>query len=56
MYRRISLPQMMLATVIGIAGGYYIYKPIYEQYNWEQRTLKNKAPPVQEGQKKSMEN
>ncbi|XP_069766552.1 protein PIGBOS1 [Narcine bancroftii] len=32
---RLTFPQMCLAVVLGVAGGIYIYKPLYEQYRLE---------------------
>ncbi|XP_053318503.1 protein PIGBOS1 [Spea bombifrons] len=43
MFRGLSFPQLFLATFLGVAGGVYIYKPIYEQYYWEKKTLKADA-------------
>ncbi|KAE8617679.1 hypothetical protein XENTR_v10009162 [Xenopus tropicalis] len=47
MYRRLSLPQLFLATFLGVAGGVYIYKPIFEQYMWEQKSLKQEAQTIE---------
>ncbi|XP_069078537.1 protein PIGBOS1 [Pleurodeles waltl] len=48
MFRRFTVPQMLLASLVGIAGGFYIYKPIYEQYYWDNRTTKETEDKPQE--------
>ncbi|XP_078540994.1 protein PIGBOS1 [Lissotriton helveticus] len=53
MFRRFTLPQMLLASLIGIVGGYYIYKPIYQQYYWDSRTTKGTEEMPQQEEKKN---
>nr|XP_015198614.1 PREDICTED: protein PIGBOS1-like [Lepisosteus oculatus]XP_015198615.1 PREDICTED: protein PIGBOS1-like [Lepisosteus oculatus]XP_015198616.1 PREDICTED: protein PIGBOS1-like [Lepisosteus oculatus] len=31
-FRRLPFSQIAMATVVGFAGGLYVYKPIYEKY------------------------
>nr|XP_033789831.1 protein PIGBOS1 [Geotrypetes seraphini]XP_033789832.1 protein PIGBOS1 [Geotrypetes seraphini] len=50
---RFNIPQILLATLLGVAGGVYIYKPMCEQYYREQKTLKDTLAPAQEAEKKS---
>ncbi|MEE6503012.1 hypothetical protein FKM82_004710 [Ascaphus truei] len=50
MYRRFNFAQIVFATVLGVAGGVYIYKPIFEQYRWDQRH--EKAPTAEDLGKK----
>ncbi|KAM4747896.1 protein PIGBOS1 isoform 1-T2 [Rhinophrynus dorsalis] len=52
MFRRLSLPQLFLATILGVAGGVYIYKPIFEQYMWDQKKLKDHVQSVEAVDKK----
>ncbi|XP_030046090.1 protein PIGBOS1 [Microcaecilia unicolor] len=53
MHGRFSIPQILLATLLGIAGGLYIYKPIYEQYYWDQKKLKATLATAEEAEKKN---
>ncbi|XP_018110943.1 protein PIGBOS1 [Xenopus laevis] len=53
MYRRFSFPQIFLATLLGVAGGVYIYKPMFEQYAWEQKHPKQEASTIETVGKKS---
>ncbi|KAK6475173.1 protein PIGBOS1 [Huso huso] len=55
-FGRLSFSQIALVTLIGVAGGVYVYKPIYEQYNKEQRLLKEKKEPQQLGEQKENSN
>ncbi|XP_053575879.1 protein PIGBOS1 [Bombina bombina] len=43
MFRRLSFTQLLIATVVGVSGGVYIYKPIFEQYRWDQKHLKTEV-------------
>ncbi|XP_067411982.1 protein PIGBOS1 [Emydura macquarii macquarii] len=52
MYPRISLPPIFLAAVLGVAGGFYIYKPILEQYHKNQNKLKENLQAPEELQEK----
>ncbi|XP_072472176.1 protein PIGBOS1 [Notamacropus eugenii] len=55
MYGRLTFPQMLLASVLGVAGGIYIYQPIFEQYSRDQKILKEKTQSVQESLEKKSE-
>ncbi|XP_020375534.1 protein PIGBOS1 [Rhincodon typus] len=35
--RRLPFSQLTLAAVLGVAGGLYVYKPIFQRYSLEQR-------------------
>ncbi|XP_042199957.1 protein PIGBOS1-like [Callorhinchus milii] len=37
MFGRLSFPQMSLMTALGVAGGLYVYKPIFQQLSLESR-------------------
>ncbi|XP_042543726.1 protein PIGBOS1 [Dipodomys merriami] len=52
MFGRLTLPQMLFATILGIAGGIYIYQPIFEQYARDQEELKEKMKLAQESEEK----
>ncbi|XP_017398861.1 protein PIGBOS1 [Cebus imitator] len=52
MFKRLTLPQLVFATVLGIAGGVYIYQPIFEQLAKDQKELKEKLQLVQESEEK----
>ncbi|XP_052570275.1 protein PIGBOS1 [Peromyscus eremicus] len=52
MLRRVTLPQLVFATFLGIAGGVYIYQPIFEQYSREQKEFKEKVKLLQESEEK----
>ncbi|KAM8972833.1 protein PIGBOS1 [Pelodytes ibericus] len=41
MVRGLPFTQILMATVLGVAGGIYIYKPIFEKLAWEQKHLKS---------------
>ncbi|OCT86962.1 hypothetical protein XELAEV_18020652mg [Xenopus laevis] len=44
---------IFLATLLGVAGGVYIYKPMFEQYAWEQKHPKQEASTIETVGKKS---
>ncbi|XP_024060703.2 protein PIGBOS1 [Terrapene carolina triunguis] len=50
MYGKVPLPHIFLGALLGVAGGIYIYKPIFEQYHRKQNKLKEKlqAPELEE--------
>ncbi|CAK6432212.1 unnamed protein product [Pipistrellus nathusii] len=52
MFGRVTLPQMLFAGILGIAGGIYIFQPIFEQYSRDQKELKEKLKLVEESEKK----
>ncbi|XP_050996600.1 protein PIGBOS1 [Acomys russatus] len=52
MLGRLTLPQLLFAAVLGVAGGMYIYQPIFEQYSRDQKELKEKAKLLQEPEEK----
>ncbi|XP_074862957.1 protein PIGBOS1 [Carettochelys insculpta] len=43
-------PHIFVGALLGIVGGIYIYKPIFEQYHKDQNKLKEKlqTPELQE--------
>ncbi|XP_023579867.1 protein PIGBOS1 [Octodon degus] len=51
-FGRLSLPQLLLAGVVGIAGGIYIYQPIFEQYSRDQKASKKKVELTEESEEK----
>ncbi|XP_021571449.1 protein PIGBOS1 [Carlito syrichta] len=53
MFGRLTLPQLLFATFLGIAGGIYIYQPIFEQYSRDQKGIKEELKLAQETEKKS---
>lgn len=52
MFGRVTLPQALFAGILGIAGGIYIYQPIFEQYSRDQKELKEKLKLAEESEKK----
>ena len=44
--------QLLFASLLGIAGGIYIYQPIFEQYSRDQKELKEKMKLVQDSEEK----
>ncbi|XP_037551992.1 protein PIGBOS1-like [Nematolebias whitei] len=46
---RLTFPQMACATVLGIAGGFYIYKPYFDQSVKNLGQQNQDAPKKQEG-------
>lgn len=52
MFGRWSLPQLLFAGILGIAGGIYIYQPIFEQYYRDQKALKKKMELTKESEEK----
>ncbi|XP_069315688.1 protein PIGBOS1 [Eulemur rufifrons] len=53
MFGRLTLPELLFASILGIASGIYIYQPIFEQYSRDQKALKEKLKLAQESEKKS---
>ncbi|XP_023578655.1 protein PIGBOS1-like [Octodon degus] len=53
MFGRLSLPQLLFAGIMGIAGGIYIYQPIFEQYFRDQKASK-KVELTEEPEEKLM--
>ncbi|XP_021109132.1 protein PIGBOS1-like [Heterocephalus glaber] len=53
MFGRLSLPRLLFAGIVGIAGGIYIYQPIFEQYSKDQKTLKKKVELTEESKEKT---
>ncbi|XP_055517241.1 protein PIGBOS1 [Leucoraja erinacea] len=46
----LTFPQLTLAAVVGVAGGLYIYRPLYKQYRLEQAKAQgNPAPGAESG-------
>ncbi|XP_021116963.1 protein PIGBOS1-like [Heterocephalus glaber] len=54
MFGRLSLLQLLFTGIVGIAGGIYIYQPIFEQYFRGQKTLKKKVELTEESKEKLM--
>ncbi|XP_032767446.1 protein PIGBOS1 [Rattus rattus] len=52
MLGRLTLPQLLFAAALGVAGGMYIYQPIFEQYSRDQKELKEKVKILQESEEK----
>ncbi|XP_067827635.1 protein PIGBOS1 [Heptranchias perlo] len=54
---RLTWPQLALVTVLGVAGGLYVYKPIYQQYSLEQRKARERvrAGPAQQKEGEAVE-
>nr|XP_023421708.1 protein PIGBOS1 isoform X3 [Cavia porcellus]XP_023421709.1 protein PIGBOS1 isoform X3 [Cavia porcellus]XP_023421710.1 protein PIGBOS1 isoform X3 [Cavia porcellus] len=52
MFGRLTLPQVLLAGIMGIAGGIYIYQPIFERYSRDQKSLKKKVELTEESEEK----
>lgn len=52
MFGRLTFPQLLFASLLGIAGGIYIYQPIFEQYSRDQKELKEKMKLVQDSEEK----
>ncbi|XP_077604418.1 protein PIGBOS1 [Crocuta crocuta] len=52
MFGRLTLPQLLFASILGIAGGMYIYQPIFEQYYRDQMEFKKKLKLTQESEEK----
>ncbi|XP_075714087.1 protein PIGBOS1 [Rhinoderma darwinii] len=41
MMHRLPFGQLFLASLLGFAGGVYIYKPLFQQYLFERKTLES---------------
>ncbi|XP_072258455.1 protein PIGBOS1 [Pyxicephalus adspersus] len=41
MYRKLPFHQLSIAVILGVVGGVYIYKPLFQKYVFEQRQLKD---------------
>ena len=52
MFGRLTFPQLLFASLLGIAGGICIYQPIFEQYSRDQKELKEKMKLVQDSEEK----
>uniref|UniRef100_A0A8C6D995 PIGB opposite strand 1 n=1 Tax=Moschus moschiferus TaxID=68415 RepID=A0A8C6D995_MOSMO len=52
MFGRLTFPQLLFASLLGIAGGIYIYQPIFEQYSRDRKELKEKMKLVQDSEEK----
>ncbi|XP_017736923.1 protein PIGBOS1 [Rhinopithecus roxellana] len=50
MFRRLTFPHLLFTTILGIAGGIYIFQPVFEQYAKDQKELKGQS--VQESEEK----
>ncbi|XP_049981511.1 protein PIGBOS1-like [Alexandromys fortis] len=52
MLRRLTVSQVLFAVALGIAGGMYIYQPIFEQYSRNQKELEEKLQGFQAAEEK----
>ncbi|XP_041535769.1 protein PIGBOS1 isoform X1 [Microtus oregoni] len=52
MLRRLTVSQVLFAVALGIAGGMYIYQPIFEQYSRDQKELEEKLQGFQAAEEK----
>ncbi|KAM5235924.1 protein PIGBOS1 [Ctenodactylus gundi] len=52
MFGKPTFPQLLFAGILGIAGGIYIYQPLFEQYSRDQKELKEKVKLAQEAEEK----
>ncbi|XP_045305637.1 protein PIGBOS1 [Leopardus geoffroyi] len=52
MFGRLTLPQLLFASILGIGGGMYIYQPIFEQYYRDKMEFKKKLKLTQESEEK----
>ncbi|XP_020141501.1 protein PIGBOS1 [Microcebus murinus] len=52
MFKRLTLPELLFASILGIASGVYIFQPVFEQYSRDQKELKEKLQLAQESEKK----
>ncbi|XP_045142451.1 protein PIGBOS1 isoform X2 [Echinops telfairi] len=52
MFGRLTLPQLLFASLLGVTGGIYIYQPIFEQYSKNQQALKERAKLSHESEEK----
>ncbi|XP_021796277.2 cell cycle progression protein 1 isoform X8 [Papio anubis] len=50
MFRRLTLSHLLFTTILGIAGGVYVFQPVFEQYAKDQKELKVQL--VQESEEK----
>ncbi|XP_043934888.1 protein PIGBOS1 [Protopterus annectens] len=46
-FGRLTFFQMVAMTFLGVAGGVYVYKPIFEQYTKDQKLLKENEQATQ---------
>ncbi|XP_053525971.1 protein PIGBOS1 [Artibeus jamaicensis] len=52
MFRRLTFPQLLFASILGIAGGIYIFQPIFQQNSRDQKELKEKLKLAEESEEK----
>ncbi|CAO2634356.1 Protein PIGBOS1 [Lemmus lemmus] len=52
MFRGLTVSQLLFAVALGIAGGMYIYQPIFEQYSRDQKELEEKVQRFQASEEK----
>ncbi|XP_075387678.1 protein PIGBOS1 [Tenrec ecaudatus] len=52
MFGRLTFPQMLFASLLGVAGGIYIFQPIFEQYSRDQQALKERVKLSHESEEK----
>ncbi|XP_019389089.1 PREDICTED: protein PIGBOS1 [Crocodylus porosus] len=51
MFGRLTFTQKILGMVLGVAGGVYIYKPIFDQFRREQKQIKEELEVPQDAAK-----
>ncbi|XP_055971618.1 protein PIGBOS1 [Sorex fumeus] len=52
MFGRLTFPQLLFASILGIAGGIYIYQPIFEQYFRDQKELRENVKSAPDSKEK----
>ncbi|XP_069838677.1 protein PIGBOS1 [Dendropsophus ebraccatus] len=53
MFGRLPFGQLFLAVVLGVAGGVYIYKPLFEQYRFEQQASQSDVTATDSAKKEN---
>ncbi|XP_036909835.1 protein PIGBOS1 [Sturnira hondurensis] len=52
MFGRLTFPQLLFASILGIAGGIYIFQPIFQQNSRDQKELKEKLKLAEKSEEK----
>ena len=52
MFGRLTLSQLLFASILGIAGGVYVFQPIFKQNSRDQKELKEKLKLAEESEEK----
>ncbi|XP_053222138.1 protein PIGBOS1 [Podarcis raffonei] len=50
--RGLSFGHLLLATGLGVAGGIYIYQPIFQEYSKNIKSQKEKGEKIRKNRKK----